>query len=487
MSTTVKPRKDHPTEPIDEPPRKAARTKSKKTVKKETVKKEEDSEQVTERRDETLIWPAPPEQIEAAREFILEAAQPESNVLLVPDRDTDGLSAGTIMSLTLRILSKKPLASIHTHFVQQGRNVFTEEERKLMTTICKEKKITHMIILDQGSRRSPPLLDETQVSTKVLIIDHHHSDYFPENATMVNACNHKPIATSSLLTYVICKPLHKDIEKETAWAAILGIFGDLGATTKLVPPYPDELAVAKKTYTAKHITDLVGLLNAPRRTPECNTIDAWELLQREPYQTPEVTPKMIMKGEWKEDKLQKLRIASARIKEEVEAWTRTAPQFSRDGKVCMIYIESGFQIHGIIAIRWASHMGNENCKVVMCANGAYVKGRVNFSCRVARTRGKPTVEGQYDDVDIIKMLKEFAAKDPWLLENIGTEFANGHKHASGGSLPKEVWEVFLEKGLEMLKKGERPEKADKNKKSPKKSPQKNTMDSWLIKEPVSSK
>jgi hypothetical protein len=68
MSTTVKPRKDHPTEPIDEPPHKAARTKSTKTV-----KKEEDVEQVTERKEETLIWPAPPEQLKAAREFILEA------------------------------------------------------------------------------------------------------------------------------------------------------------------------------------------------------------------------------------------------------------------------------------------------------------------------------------------------------------------------------------------------------------------------------
>ena len=44
------------------------------------------------------------------------------------------------------------------------------------------KDPNYIIIVDQGSRAAPPIVDSS--TTKSLIIDHHLSDEFPENATV---------------------------------------------------------------------------------------------------------------------------------------------------------------------------------------------------------------------------------------------------------------------------------------------------------------
>jgi hypothetical protein len=80
---------------------------------------------------------------------------------------------------------------------------------------------------------------------------------------VVSACNHAPVATSSVLTYIICDALHAGVEKKTAWLAVLGVFGDLGAATKLGPPYPPALAAAKNKYRATHLLSLTVLMKAP--------------------------------------------------------------------------------------------------------------------------------------------------------------------------------------------------------------------------------
>ena len=53
-----------------------------------------------------------------------------------------------------------------------------ETERKLML----EKNPRFIIVLDQGSRGGPPVVDDS--ATKSLIIDHHLSDDFPEGAAV---------------------------------------------------------------------------------------------------------------------------------------------------------------------------------------------------------------------------------------------------------------------------------------------------------------
>ena len=67
---------------------------------------------------------------------------------------------------------------IGVHLIGKNATVHDEAERAAM--LAKDPK--YIIILDQGSRAAPPIVDS--LSTKSLIIDHHLSDKFPENATV---------------------------------------------------------------------------------------------------------------------------------------------------------------------------------------------------------------------------------------------------------------------------------------------------------------
>src|SRR5271170_4952208 len=124
---------------------------------------------------------------------------------------------------------------------------------------------SHVIVLDQGSRGSPPIASNAQV----LIIDHHLSTQFPKNAVICSACNHLPVATTSLLTFITIQPFLADADTETIdecqWLAVLGVKGDLG-DWKWDPPFPGLLHDhVTKTYTKKALSEAVSLLNA--RTP----------------------------------------------------------------------------------------------------------------------------------------------------------------------------------------------------------------------------
>jgi single-stranded DNA-specific DHH superfamily exonuclease len=96
--------------------------------------------------------------------------------LIVPDKDADGLSSGVIINRTLVKLGLEP-KHLDVHLVQKGSNIHAEDERKLML----EKRPAFLIVLDQGSRDGPPVIDDPEA--KSLIIDHHFSDdEFPKNA-----------------------------------------------------------------------------------------------------------------------------------------------------------------------------------------------------------------------------------------------------------------------------------------------------------------
>jgi len=144
------------------------------------------------------IWPAPSSQIVAAQKFlrdwyfpffpcsvgelILSSAAAQQSTNIVPDKDADGLSAGVIVHRTLVKLGLDP-KHLNVHLVQKGSNIHEEYERKVML----EKKPSWVIVLDQGSRGGPPVIDD--LNAKCLIVDHHLSDDFPEGALVcANAC-----------------------------------------------------------------------------------------------------------------------------------------------------------------------------------------------------------------------------------------------------------------------------------------------------------
>ncbi|KAK3348011.1 hypothetical protein B0H65DRAFT_547811 [Neurospora tetraspora] len=220
-------------------------------------------------------WPAKKEEIEAARRFILEWSDPKphselfarllilssatakTRTLIVPDKDADGLASGSILQQTLVLLGL-PSSLIITHLIQRGNNIHDPSERTAMTKLSP----SYVFVLDQGSRRSLPVVDIP--NHRALIIDHHQAaeDEFPSGSQHVTACNSPPIATSALLTYLICHPLHPAIEEQCAWLAVLGTHGDLGTNFKWQPPFPDMGHVLKR-YTRKRLNDTVSLINAP--------------------------------------------------------------------------------------------------------------------------------------------------------------------------------------------------------------------------------
>lgn len=379
--------------------------------------------------------------------------------LLVPDKDADGLSSGVILYRTLTTLGLDP-ALIDVHLIQKGSTVHAESEREAMAA----KDPSYVIVLDQGSVDSPPVIDSP--STKALIIDHHLSDHFPEGAQVVSACHYPPVSTSSLLTYEICKTLSPDLASSCAYLACIGTHGDLGNTLKWSPPFP-YMKETFKTFTKKSINDAVSLINAPRRTAKYDVITAWSAL---------------LASKDPKDLLSNGRLQSARVEinAEVEANTHTPPKFSADGRIAVLRINTPAQVHPVIATRWAGYLNSKALEIVMCANSGYVPGMVNFSCRIARC-----AKSRDPPVNIIESLKAAAdLSSDGLRTRLGESFARGHKEASGGIVPLEAFEELMS----LLKVGQKPEKVDsteepkaKRVKTIEKSPQKNTLANYFQK------
>ncbi|CAK4030635.1 Hypothetical predicted protein [Lecanosticta acicola] len=392
--------------------------------------------------DGGVRWPAPKRQMEKAREIIVECANAQKHVVIVPDKDADGLTAGAILRHTLVFLGlSKDL--IHVHLLSKGNTVHSEDERRKLASHAP----AFVFVVDHGSRAGPPLVDGDHTG---LVIDHHHAtpDDFPAGCEHVTACESPPVATSSLLTWELCEPLHPEVVSRCDWLCIVGTHGDLGNTLKWSHPFPDMQATLKK-YTKKTLNDVVSLINAPRRTASYDVKSAWDAL------CDTLEPASILKNP-------RLLAARAEVNAEVERCTHTAPKFSADGKVAVFRIQSEAQVHPVIATRWAGHLQSKALEMILVANESYLPGKVNFSCRIprcARSRDPP--------VDIIKNLKAYASlpeppkDDPLenddkttqtpaassderpLLERLGQDFARGHVQASGGIVSHDEFEELM--------------------------------------------
>ncbi|KAG4431840.1 hypothetical protein IFR05_012678 [Cadophora sp. M221] len=398
------------------------------------------------------IWPAPESQMVAARAFLRNCAAAQKPTLIVPDKDADGLSSGVIIHRTLVTLGLNPKL-LDVHLVHKGSNIHGDYERKAMS----EKKASFVIVLDQGSRGGPPVVDDPDV--KAIVIDHHLSDDFPEGAEVVSACHYPPVATSALLTYEICKELHPDVATECGYLCAIGTHGDLGNTLKWLPPFPD-MTETFKNHTKKLLNDCVSYINAPRRTGTYDVITAWNAL---------------LQAKDPKDILSNRRLAQARreINTEVEKQTHTPPKFSKDGKIAVLKINSQAQVHPVIATRWAGTLKSKALEIVMVANYGYLPGKVNFSCRIARC-----ARDREPAVNIIESLKAVADLDTGdLIQRMGESFARGHKEASGGIVPTAEFEELCA----LMKVGEKPDKAEGESPTKKEGAQKNTLNNYFKK------
>ncbi|KAJ3534660.1 hypothetical protein NM688_g7102 [Phlebia brevispora] len=375
---------------------------------------------------ETAEWPASNSAMSAAREFLKSCALARLPTLLVPDKDADGLCGTMIIYRTLLALGL-PTAHLHVHFVEKGSNVHRDDERKRMEAYGAQ----YVVVVDQGSRKSGPIVRGEDVKT--LIIDHHWSEQFPEGATVLSAARHSPIATSSTLAFMLCRPLIESIpsgkdnfKRQIDYLCAIGTYGDLGTSFAFSPPWPEaDMKRAIKEWGKKRLTDAVGLLNAPRRTATYDVESAWNALLSSP-------PPSIATNT-------RLKAARAEVNGEINR------------------ITSGAQIHPVIATRWTSTLKSSKLEIVMCANDGYLPGMINFSCRVAkcakeraRMSTKREDEGAADpganaregagEVNIIDVLRGYASREPGLLESMGDDFARGHREASGGIVRTEDFE-----------------------------------------------
>ncbi|CAO2648509.1 Nn.00g077760.m01.CDS01 [Neocucurbitaria sp. VM-36] len=406
------------------------------------------------RQDESgkIIWPARGKQIDRARELIKECAEAQKPTLILPDKDADGLSSGAILHHTLTSLGLTP-ELISVYFPPKGSNV--HDERDAISI----KEPSYIFVLDQGSRKSPPL---TGAPHTCLVIDHHYAEEggFPEGAEYVTAHDCPPVATSSLLTYLICLPLHPDLGDKISWLAALGTHGDLGTTLKWQPPFPDMTATFKQ-HPKKVINEAVALVNAPRRSAAYNVRDAWNAVI-DAYSPGSITNN------------NKLQEASYEVRRETERCTHTPPKFSADATIAVLTISSAAQVHPVIATRWSGHLKSKKLEIVMCANEGYLPDKVNFSCRVAKdARAR---EGD-EKIDIIKRLEGIVAGDESLRARLGENFARGHKEASGGIVGKQEWEEL--KNLMGIGEGVRKKAEESPKKE--KVTQKNTLANYFSK------
>jgi hypothetical protein len=381
------------------------------------------------------------------------SVQAQKPTLILPDKDADGLSSGSILHHTLTTLGLSP-SLISVYFPPKGSNIYDQTTADAISAIAP----SYIFVVDQGSRKIPPLTSKPHTC---LVIDHHFAEEggFPDGAEYVTAHDCPPVATSALLTYHICLPLHSDLSDKISWLCILGTHGDLGTTIKWQPPFPD-MTVTFKQHPKKSINDAVALVNAPRRSAAYNVSDAWDAV------ISASSPASIVKN-------QKLADAGFEVRQETERCTHTPPKFSADGSIALLTISSAAQIHPVIATRWAGHLKSNKLEIVMCANEGYLPDKVNFSCRVAKiARAREGTE----KVDIIKKLESIVGDDTDLRKRLGESFARGHKEASGGIVGKGEWEEF--KKLMGIGEAER-KKAEEKEAKEKRPVQKNTLANYF--------
>ena len=228
-----------------------------------------------------------------------------------------------ILRKTLELLGLSP-DLISVHLLSKGNNVHSEVERERMQAASPE----YVFVLDQGSRKSARLIETAHTG---LVIDHHYAtdDDFPQDSDHVTACNSPPVATTSLLIYHICEPLHPLVAEQCAWLCVVGTQGDLGSV-KWESPFPDMTPTFKR-FTKKSLNEAVSHVNAPRRTATYDVSSAWAAL---------------VSAEQPSDVSKHPRLLAARqeVNAEVERCTHTAPKFSSDGKVAVFRISSEAQV-----------------------------------------------------------------------------------------------------------------------------------------------
>ena len=250
----------------------------------------------------------------------------------------------------MRALSHPP-SLVEIYHLPRALNIHAPAAQSdILATFASSGGPTRCIVLDQGSRPGPPLLP-LDSGCEVLILDHHLCDVFPEGAQVLSACHALPVATTSLLAYELAAQLVPSLRgsRPASMAALVGVYGDLGGSkikfgVESEGPWHASLAPVEKQLTKSALGKAVALLNAPRRTPQFNVADAYAALHAavvgEGDEDVEGKGGLGLKHVLQDDKLLE---AKERTSAETSRWQGAPPVFSKDGKIAVVTVDSGYQ------------------------------------------------------------------------------------------------------------------------------------------------
>jgi hypothetical protein len=342
-------------------------------------------------------WPAADEAMRRAARFLRAAGL---RLLVVSDRDVDGLTGAELVARTLGERG----VSVERWAPPRGAHAHSPLTRAHIEARAPDA----VVVIDQGSRAGA-----IAPGRPTLVIDHHQPSGIPDGALFLSAFNHEPIAPSSLLTFVLLTRAFPEATATLArlgWLALLGTAADLGIETALRLPVA---ATLRGDVTKRDVTEAIALVNAARRAP----VDATPIAQA--VLAAARSPRDISSGAV--DGVTTLREARRAVAAEVQRCARVAPKFY--GRVAVLHLSSPAQVHPLIATRWVSRLPKH---LILAANDAYLPGRVAFAMRTADKT-----------FDLVAFLRGLA------IDGTGPEFAHGHAQASGGHVTPDAFARLL--------------------------------------------
>jgi len=344
-----------------------------------------------------------------------------SRVHIVCDSDGDGLPAGALLWHAL-VAAGYEQPSVECR--RKGESAWGEEIRGRLAALSPDA----VIVADLGSREG-----EILPGVPLLLIDHHRPVGQPAGSTLITAYgtgdpagDGKDVATTGLLAYWCAQALCGE-EQAAPWLWLAGIslLSDLGDKAPFA-----ELAEAKAHFGGGALRDATSLLNAPRRTAEGRADAALALLLQADG------PKDVMSGRFAETA--ELLAAKEEVAAALAVARKQPPRFSKTAKaelgadVIMVRIETGAQVHPLVAMQWRSRFPKA---VIFGVNVGYRPGYVHFSGRAPA------------GVNLLEYLAEHRPPEA------DFTYGLGHNQASGGALPNAVWNRWVQElgfGPEML-------------------------------------
>lgn len=319
------------------------------------------------------------------------------------DSDCDGLPAGALM---MRGLALAGFDAVSIEPKRKGESAWLPEVLQRMA----EREPEGLIVLDLGSRP-----DAMLPGVPTVLIDHHLPGGVPPGAELITSYGVDPTAVTGLMVYWCLRDVISSAERDALlWMPALSLLSDLGDKAPFA-----ELAEAKKRWSASSMREAVTLLNAPRRTALADASGGLDLLLRCSG------PKEVVAGA----EAAGLRAAKEEVSAALLAAKKAAPKFSKKWRerlgadLVALRMDSPCQVHPLVAQTWRARFKDS---IVMGVNFGFRPGYVHFSARGPK------------GVNVIRFLREHAPP------GVDQGYGNGHDQASGGAVPVNSWNLFVE-------------------------------------------